>query len=167
VCGGASTERDYFRGLKKETRNPAVRVEVLAKGVDPLTLVRYAAKVREKASYDEVWCVTDVDEFDVATAQREAADLGISLAVSNPCFEYWLLLHFVSCAAHLEDYRATERRLKQQVPTYDKTRLCFGDFAYGVAAAVGRAKDRCVTGDEHAVNPSTGVWRLVETMGVT
>jgi hypothetical protein len=35
VCGGAATEPDYFRGLKKERRNPAVRVVVEGKGVDP------------------------------------------------------------------------------------------------------------------------------------
>ncbi|MEV6871951.1 RloB family protein [Amycolatopsis sp. NPDC051128] len=27
--------------------------------------------------------------------------LGVNLAVSNPCFEYWLLLHFEACAVPL------------------------------------------------------------------
>lgn len=35
VCGGKATEPDYFRGLKKERRNPAVRAVVDGKGVDP------------------------------------------------------------------------------------------------------------------------------------
>ena len=62
VCGGARTEPDYFTGLKRRVRNPAVHVKVIGKGVDPTTLVRYAAEKRAHATgdFDEVWCVTDV-----------------------------------------------------------------------------------------------------------
>jgi len=45
--------------------------------------------------YNSVWCVFDVDDHPrVADARQMAADNGIELAISNPCFELWLLLHF-------------------------------------------------------------------------
>jgi hypothetical protein len=50
---------------------------------------------------DEVWCVFDVDEHPkLAEARDQANANGIQLAVSNPCFELWLLLHFQEHRAH-------------------------------------------------------------------
>ena len=45
-------------------------------------------------SFDEVWCIFDRDDhhrFDEAT--RVAKKAGIRTAISNPCFELWLILH--------------------------------------------------------------------------
>ncbi|RZQ59801.1 RloB family protein [Amycolatopsis suaedae] len=158
VCGGLVTEPAYFRGLKRDRRNPAVGVEVLAKGVDPLSLVRHAAKRRDTGDFGQVWCVADVDEFDLGPAVVEARRAGVELAVSNPCFEYWLLLHFEACVAPLPAYGQVERRLRRHVPGYDKCALSFADYAAGVDNAVQRAADR---GGDHRLNPSTGVGGLV------
>jgi hypothetical protein len=112
---------------------------------------------------DEVWCVVDVDEFDISEALTAAAKKGVNLAISNPCFEYWLLLHFELCTAPLARYDDVQRRLTKHVPRYDKTRLCFADFAPGVDDALQRARSRCgAPGEEHVRNPSTGVWALVQ-----
>jgi hypothetical protein len=47
---------------------------------------------------DECWCVFDVEwpknHPNLAQALQLAKDHGIRLAVSNPCFELWLILHF-------------------------------------------------------------------------
>jgi hypothetical protein len=162
VCGGKATEPDYFRGLKKERRNPAVRVVVESKGVDPASLVRFAAQKRDITGCDEVWCVVDVDEFDMSEAVRAAAKKDVNLAISNPCFEYWLLLHFELCAAPLTCFDDVRSRLIRHLPRYDKSTLCFADFASGVDDAVQRAQTRCeAVGTEHTSNPSTGVWALV------
>lgn len=54
-------------------------------------------------------------------------------------------------------------KLSRHVPHYDKTALCFTDFAAGVDDAVRRVQDRGANaGTEHECNPSSGVWRLVE-----
>lgn len=162
VCGGVATEPAYFRGLKKDRRNPAVKVVVEAKGVDPVSLIRFAAQKRDILGCDEVWCVVDVDEFDVAEAAAAAGKKGVNLAISNPCFEYWLLLHFELCTAPLTCYDDARRKLVKHVPRYAKSGLCFTDFASGVDDAVARAQGRCeVVGTEHTRNPSTGVWALV------
>jgi hypothetical protein len=162
VCGGVATEPAYFRGLKKERRNPAVRVVVESKGVDPASLVRFAAQKRDILGCDEVWCVVDVDEFDISGALAVARKENVRLAISNPCFEYWLLLHFESCVAPLTCYDDALRRLLKHLPRYDKSGLSFTDFAGGVDDAVQRARSRCdVVETEHTRNPSTGVWALV------
>lgn len=93
-----------------------------------------------------------------AVAAKQA---GINLAISNPCFEYWLLLHFESCRAPLLDYIDVARRLKKHLPDYDKAALQFRHFEAGVETAIANARSD-TTGDEHTRNPSTGVWALVE-----
>ncbi|WP_084497507.1 RloB family protein [Nocardia amamiensis] len=163
VCGGEVTEPAYFHGLRRHVRNPATKSTVAVRPEDPKRVVTFAA--RNRTDYDQVWCVLDVDEFDYTDASRIARAAKIDLAVSNPCFEYWLLLHFENCDAVLMCYRDVEKRLKKHLPSYDKSALRFADYVMGVEEAMQRAKSRCVdNGDECRTNPSTGVWRLVELM---
>jgi hypothetical protein len=158
-----ATEPAYFEGLKRARRNPAVTVKIKAKPADPETVVKYGAELERRAEgiYDEVWCVVDVDEFDLDRAVTAARGLGVNLAVSNPCFEYWLLLHFEACAAPLTCYGDVEKRLLKHVPGYRKSALRFDDYTHGIAAAVERARHPDAG---HVRNPSTQVGRLVERM---
>lgn len=52
--------------------------------------------------------------------------------------------------------------MKKFVARWDKTRLDFEDFRAGVHDAVAYAKR---LGDPPKANPSTSVWRLVESLG--
>lgn len=138
------------------------------RGIAPDQLVRAAAAHRDRkpGAFDEVWCVVDVDEFDVASAASEARRHQVRLAISNPCFELWLLLHHADCRAYCAGCADVIRRLRKHLPEYDKSRLNFAHFAAGVGDAVKRARDLDATGSDHNRNPSTGVWRLVERIGV-
>lgn len=124
-CEGECTEDQYFRGLKTDLRGIPVQIELgPAHGV-PTELVRAAVKHKKRAptsradrsaAYDDVWCVMDVEapvpHPDLASALRTARDHGIKVALSNPCFELWLLLHFQD----LHGYRtsvAAQRALEQ------------------------------------------------------
>jgi hypothetical protein len=63
-------------------------------------------------------------------------------------------------------YGDVEKRLVKHVPAYSKSALRFSDYVNGVDSAVQRArKQNGETGSEHARNPSTGVWELVEKIG--
>lgn len=162
VCGGKRTEPDYFRGLKNQVRNPAVHVSVKAKGIAPWDLVEYArsrAPIRTD-EFDEVWCVVDRDEFALQPAATRATQLDVQLAVSNPCFELWLLLHHKDCTAPFGDASAVLCRLRKQVPGYEKTGLRFADFADGVPDALRRAERLDPSGCDYGCDPSTGVWKL-------
>ncbi|BCB76058.1 RloB family protein [Phytohabitans flavus] len=160
-CGAVRTEPDYFDGLRKQIRGQTVTIKVRQQGVSPKQLVQAAAAYRDRkpGSFDEVWCVVDVDQFDIEAAVTEARRNDINLAVSNPCFELWLLLHHAECRAHCAGYEDVLVRLKKHVPGYDKARLDFADHVAGIGDATKRAKE---LGGDHTQNPSTGMWRLVE-----
>ncbi|MFI5615899.1 RloB family protein [Streptomyces sp. NPDC051567] len=167
VCGSRETERQYLKGLRDHLRNPAVAVKVLNKPCSPTQLVTYARDQREqnRDAYDEVWCVFDVDQFpDVADAVAQARRHGIEVAVSNPCFEVWLLLHFTDHRASAETYKKLLPLLRKHVPAYDKARVDFARYREGLAAATERAVRLDPTGRDHTRNPSSGVWRLTDRM---
>ncbi|WP_433891312.1 RloB family protein [Streptomyces sp. CA-111067] len=95
-------------------------------------------------------------------SREEARRRGIEVAVSNPCFELWLLLHFADHTAHAATYKALLPYLQRHRPGYDKTRVDFADYRDGWRAAGVRARRLADEGRECEVNPATGVWRLVE-----
>lgn len=165
VCGAAVTESAYVRGLVRDVANPAVTVRISTKPCAPSQLVEYAEEQRRLAGdeFDEVWCVFDVDEFqDVPRAMRDARAAGVEVAVSNPCFELWLILHFCGHAAYAGTFRELLPYLTRHLPHYDKSRPDFRQFADGWPDAVSRARKLAPPGKEHEVNPATGVWTLVE-----
>lgn len=168
VCGGARTEPDYFAGLLRARRNPAVNVKVIDEARDPDSVIRYASGYADRSptGFDQIWCVLDVDEFSFRAAVPAARRSGIRLAVSNPCFEVWLLLHHADVSGELANAQAAITKLVRHVPGYCKTRLRFEDFAAGVEAAVTRGRVLYAEGEGIGPNPSTGVWRLVEAIAI-
>ena len=123
-CEGERTEPEYLRALKRE---PAVRevasVDIWARdetaGSAPLTLVTAAAEARARSSaeegeVDEVWCLFDVEwprnhpKLREAVALAETSD--VNVAISNPCFELWLALHFADQTAWLDTNSANRLR---------------------------------------------------------
>jgi hypothetical protein len=78
--------------------------------------------------FDERWLCLDLDHRgkgrhvpNLARACKEALDAGCQLAISNPAFEVWLLLHFS------EEPKATqaecEAAIRAVAGSYNKTRL--------------------------------------------
>ncbi len=126
-CEGERTEPEYLNALK---RQPAVhdvaavdlRVETRHGGSVPLTLVSLAADARSRAvdeddEIDEFWCVFDVEwprnHPGIKDAIERARQNKIQLAVSNPCFELWLILHYKNNGAWLDNDDA--RRLRRSL----------------------------------------------------
>ncbi|WP_186763084.1 RloB family protein [Lentzea tibetensis] len=155
VCGAEATEIDYLSGFKEKHR---ARIKLKGKVDSPENLVMYAKRIFSPDEFDAVWCVVDVDHFDIGAAERAAQRAGVELAVSNPCFEVWLLLHFTEHRAYVTDGKAACALVARHVPGYDKTKLDYAQFHAGVEKAVQRAKAL------EPGNPSTGVWRLVEAV---
>lgn len=176
VCEGEVTEPDYFKKIGLLERG-LVSVETVSRGV-PERIVAEAIrrkgdaeaeskrKADENLAYDEVWCVFDVDEHPfVPEARHQASANGIQAAVSNPCFELWALLHFQDQTAHIHR-REVLRLCRRHMPGYDK-QLPFEDLIRYYEDARRRARElEHRHADDGAVgdNPSTGVYRLVESI---
>ncbi|WP_083792818.1 RloB family protein [Kribbella flavida] len=112
-CEGEASEPDYINALKRlpEVRaNTALNVVIDPTCGVPLTLVRAAAEKLNDPEIDECWCVFDVEwpqnHPHLHRALKLAADKGIRVAVSNPCFELWLVLHHRDQAAFLDNKSA-------------------------------------------------------------
>ena len=180
VCEGRVTEPRYFRALRSEYRNALVEIEIDDRGGTPKTLVERAAERKREAEreaksqrdefllYDEVWCVFDIDDHPkLADARQQARDNDILLAVSNPCFELWALLHFQDQAAYIERQKVRSR-LKKHLSDYNKE-LPFDRLRPQYDHAVRRAReleDRCERDGCPGANPSTGVHRLSERIRI-
>lgn len=179
VCEGKETEPQYLKGFRSACHNPLVDVEV-AKGVGvPKTVVSTAKELKKKADeaakrekddnlqYEKVWAVFDVDEHPkISDAIQMARDNDIELAISNPSFELWLLLHFADSPG-MKSRQAVRDLLDDHIKDYDK-HVDFNDYKNGYQQAATRAsrlsqtdKTKCVPGD----NPSTGVYLLTTSIG--
>jgi hypothetical protein len=175
VCEGRRTEPKYFDALRIKFR-AVVEVTVEPAGPTPKPLVERAVKMKEEAErdaraqrdsflqYDEVWCVFDIDQHPyLPDARQHAQANGISLAISNPCFELCALLHFQEQSGFLNG-RTARARLKKHLPRYDKV-LPFESLDPHYLIAVTRAQHldrRCEEAGCPGGNPSTGVYRLTE-----
>lgn len=166
VCGAKNTEPAYLRELLASVDNRAVDVKIKVCAQDPVSVVRHTATERNKAGdhYRQAWCVLDVDEFaHLGEAMRLAAAEKVSVALSNPCFELWLLLHFRAHHAAIFGYRQAESHLLLHHPNYSKAarEFDFGRYRGRWREAVERAQKLAKPGEEAKVNPSSGMWRLV------
>ena len=180
-CEGTKTEPDYINALKQEpvVRDSAsvnLRTDLNASGAVPLTLVRAAvtAQLRsseEQGEIDEVWCLFDVEapkkHPNLREARRIAQAGGVRLAISNPCFELWLALHFESQTAWLTSDAAERLRRKHDKSSgkeVDGSKyMPRGDVAAERARALSakHARDGTEYPDD---NPSCGMYLLFEAI---
>jgi hypothetical protein len=84
----------------------ALDIELRPEHSVPLPLVEQAVKRAQDPEVDECWCVFDVEwprnhpNLVEAVALAERHD--VRLAISNPCFEVWLILHHRDQTAFLD-----------------------------------------------------------------
>ncbi len=101
ACEGEKTEEDYFKGF----HSSRIKIRMLpcedGKSSPEAVFQRIDAFKSEYDldDHDELWIVIDRDRWTEAmlsqVAQRCVANR-INLALSNPCFEVWLALHYTS-----------------------------------------------------------------------
>ncbi len=166
LCEGRVTERDYFHAIRKlGGLRASISIEPCAGGL-PQLVEEARRRFSRKNAPDKVWCIADVDDFTPAqvrkAVERAAPVSEVALAISNPCFEIWALLHFEACQGFLTKEQA-KRRLQKHLPAYEK-RLPFDSLAPRVSEAIARAKALALDGEQGWQNPSTGVHRLVESL---
>ena len=180
-CEGEKTEPAYLKALK---RDPAVRdvasvdirIDEETSGSVPLTLVEAAAKARARSSgkdgeIDEVLCIFDVERPqnhpNLGGALARARESGVRVAVSNPCFELWLALHFEDQTVWLDTAAAT--RLRRNLDGTTGKGLDGETYMPRRAKAARRARalDERHRGngtDFPRDNPSSGMFRFLDAI---
>jgi hypothetical protein len=162
ITNGSRTELDYFKALRNEPWVTASKVTPKFVAGAPAAVVRRAAEIRTDNAYDEAWVACDVDEFDVQPAITAAEDEDyVELVLSQPSFEVWLILHLKPGCPWFGNATKAGNYLKKLLPHWDKTALRFSDFSAGVLAAADHAKG---LGEPPDANPSTAVWRVIESL---
>lgn len=180
VCEGEKTEPNYFNELIDfyEINTANVKVDGSC-GSDPLSVVDYAiAQYKQELAtgepYNRVYCVIDRDAHPNFTAALQKLDNQkpvdvFHAAVSVPCFEYWLLLHFnYTTAAFMSAGNKSAGdgvvdELKKYWSDYGKGN--YGAFSY-LLGQLDFAKANAARGLANALqtgsnNPSTCVHELV------
>lgn len=184
VCGGKVTEPAYLAHLNSRLRTSGVRVEIARSGKDSESLVREAIQSRARETkqaqaaddpgnvYDEVWVMFDVDDFDtgIPRALTLAEANGIRCALSNPCFEIWLVWHITDANAFVttrgaqqraQECGATQRGSAKSIELGPLT----GNYSQARARAIRAAREhedlRRVFPDD---NPRSDVYQLVDSI---
>ena len=183
VCEGEKTEPIYFNALKETLRLIMVDVEIVGEGAAPITVVNRAIALREerkqiasksltKAAYEVIYCVIDVEaptpHESLANAVSKAKDNKLEVILSNPCFEYWYILHFRKTSAPFSRSRDAKSALRQQHPAYSESDTTIFNVVYPRRkTAIKNSKE--VLREQHNdaedlrnCNPSTHVHKIVE-----
>ena len=176
VCEGKKTEPLYLARLRQLHRLSSANIEIApSPGRDPMNVVTYARQRAEAEEFDRTFCVFDRDGhagYDRAlrrVSELKAAGRNMTAITSWPCFEVWLLLHFVYTSrpfAPVMNTSACERvirDLKTYIPHYEKGRAALYDdllpFQNGAISRAQRLEqENSRTG---TANPSTGMHNLV------
>ena len=173
---GKVTEPSYL--AEWERRNRHVRLDTKEYGMAPLNLVQQAREYQktnvrlqrrgQEVDFDEIWCVFDVDQHaNLTQAINEARQSGISVAISNPCFELWLILHYEDQTAHIHRHDAQNRaqalgaiKGKHLESSNIETLLSGYDDARLRAQTI--QKHHSANGSDPNANPSNNVWELID-----
>ena len=169
---GDKTEPRYFEMFKNP--DAVIRLKLLNNQQDssPARILSHMEKYLRQEGLkesDEAWIIVDRDQWREDSLaklyewSRTADNRG--LALSNPNFEYWLLLHFED-GNDIRDPRQCLVRLKSHIPQYDKEINLRKINQSHIEKAIQRAKVRdnppCV--DWPRSTGMTTVYRLVEKL---
>ena len=134
MCEAEGTEIEYFRTIRETKLKPGVRIVVKWTGTrgDPRSAVkRVMATVEKRAHsstlspFDDAWLILDVESpqnpniVEAAKSAKECHTLRVIL--SNPCFEYWYILHYECTASPFQTSDAAKKKLEKHFPNYNKS----------------------------------------------
>jgi len=164
---GEQTEPQYFAMLNSMSKSRVTCLKNIH-GSSPsqiLKIIQNGLKNKNLRKGDEAWIVVDRDSWEIddlnSLVEWQNKKGNYHLALSNPKFEYWLLLHFED-GKGIRSIRNCEDRLKRHLPNYNKD-IQVLKIKAGIRDAIARAKTkdtpRCTTWPRQI---GTTVYRLAE-----
>lgn len=194
---GTVTEKRYFEALRASDKFndsglietiPLVRKKTESLGSDPISVKSLLKKAKEEFNFkptDEFWVIVDRDKWAeehhinleklVADCKAEG---NFYVAMSNPCFELWLILHRADLPSFTEDEKDAIRKNERVSNTkhyvdvvleklighpYTK-RLKGADFIPYVHDAIKRAEAGHVDGDDLPKDLGSDVYQIVKKL---
>ena len=166
-CEGAKTEPNYLKSYveKKFPGTTLIVIEKRKKNT-PVELVEEAAgnkKCNAGAPNDIYWAVYDRESTTKypdrlhAKARIKAKANDINIALSNVCFEVWLLLHFrTSSAAYMncDDLLKKSDLKKKHIKDYDKA-----DRRDYLDAEIATARKNAPRMNKQTINGANSEWK--------
>lgn len=184
VVEGANTEWNYFNALQDQDFIPKSKVHIEVAKPDehksaPNHLIACAEEnfnsITNRLPDDECWIVFDVESLtrnDKRERQvREAIDVARDqkwfVALSNPCFEVWYLLHIMDDLTGIDGTgNSAKETLRMQLGGYRESNVpqpCLDRQAIQLAITRAKSRDTDPNSPIPAL-PSTRVYRLVERL---
>ncbi len=179
-CEDGKSAPRYFEALRKYHKySPqSFVVDKISYGTDPSSVVDRAVDFKKELEKNEdlcviggdrVWVVIDVDQHKgIENACQKASSNGIQMLISNPCFEYWILLHFEDTAPGVHDCDELIRKhLKRHLKNYDKDKTEYGDFVDRADEAARRAERQYKAKAERdpiKCCPCTMIYKLIQEL---
>lgn len=167
---GDKTEPAYFAIF--QNRDKSIKVRILDskhKSAPKKILKRMEDYIHRQGlkKGDAVWLVMDRDSWQESVLNqvwKRCREKGYSLAVSNPCFEYWLLLHFDN-GSGVTNAKNCRDKLVTHLPNFGKGHVETKKLSPGIGTAINYAEQKDVPPCERwpATNGST-VYRLVKEL---
>lgn len=193
ACEGEKTEYKYFKGIIENRTDIGISplIEIIPINHDsntssnPLRIYQDATKEVKAASNflegDELCIIVDRDKKSFSENQYDQllqaeTNKEIRFCISNPCFEFWLLLHFSNCSEYsqndilnnLKDGNRTyiEKCLMTKLGgSYNKSRLHFEDnFKLKIRCAISNSKSFKTSSVDLKNQIGTKVGLLIEEM---
>ncbi|TAE58102.1 MAG: RloB domain-containing protein, partial [Nostocales cyanobacterium] len=140
ACEGSKTEPIYFNSIRNDLRSPTLEIIVLPpqKKTDPGNIIERLIAERQQmrnekrwTTNDAAWAVFDGDEHIERSQENwykainRANSQKINLAITNPCFELWYLIHFQDHLSQINRDKLlnllNKNLLNRNLPEYDKS----------------------------------------------
>jgi hypothetical protein len=186
---GNITEEKYFSEFKNSNKfhDELIYLHLLKRSVDDTNsspnhvFSKLKKEAKDEFNFrkgDELWMIIDTDRWKSIPKIIEACnDLeNMFVAVSNPCFEFWSLLHIKDVQEYNEEElellfknkkigkkNYIDLKIKDIVGSYNKTNLKTDDFLPNIDKAVLRAKNLDQPQEEYPTKLGTHVYKLIET----
>ena len=139
VCEGEKTEPHYFQELCDHYRLNSTNIEISGDcGSAPINVIErakelYQTEKRNGIPFDRVYCVFDKDAHSTyksaLKAVKSAKPKTMFFVINSvPCFEYWLLLHFVDTT---KPFCGTEGAKSAGEQVLDELKKHIADYAKG------------------------------------
>ncbi|TBV02487.1 RloB family protein [Stutzerimonas kirkiae] len=175
ACDDTYAPKQYFDGFEI----PRVKVVVIPT-IDGTSAAPHVLQRLDSYEYEEEdqrWMLLDTDHYiqpnhapTFLQAITEARQKGIEVALSNPCFDFWLLLHHMNLGddlSRITDAKSVGVELRKVLGSFDKTNLSADDYplsSVATACSVARAIDLATGGGDRPDGPTSRVYKLWEAI---